>query len=169
LRWAGLHGAAPGRPPPAGHRSRIITMSTSIPHRPTGAFVGAAWAALLIGAIAFVVGLWNAGMQLNEKGYYFTVLMYGLFSAVSLQKSVRDRLEGIPVSGLYFGLCWISMMLALLLLGVGLFNATLTLSEKGFYAMAFLLSLFAAVTVQKNVRDVALAGPREPATNNIDQ
>jgi len=144
-------------------------MSTSIPHRPTGAFVGAAWAALLIGAIAFVVGLWNAGMQLNEKGYYFTVLMYGLFSAVSLQKSVRDRLEGIPVSGLYFGLCWISTMLALLLLGVGLFNATLTLSEKGFYAMAFLLSLFAAVTVQKNVRDVALAGPREPATNNIDQ
>lgn len=108
-------------------------------------------------------------MQLNEKGYYFTVLMYGLFSAVSLQKSVRDRLEGIPVSGLYFGLCWISMMLALLLLGVGLFNATLTLSEKGFYAMAFLLSLFAAVTVQKNVRDVALAGPREPAPNNIDQ
>ena len=31
-------------------------MSTPIPHRPTGAFVGAAWAALLIGAIsAFVV------------------------------------------------------------------------------------------------------------------
>jgi hypothetical protein len=28
-------------------------------------------------------------------------------------------------------------------------------SEKGFYAMSFVLSLFAAVTVQKNVRDVA--------------
>ena len=35
-------------------------------------------------------------MQLNEKGYYFTLLMYGLFSAVSVQKSVRDRLDGIP-------------------------------------------------------------------------
>jgi len=31
----------------------------------------------------------------------------------------------------------------------------LVLSEKGFYGMAFLLSLFAAVTVQKNVRDLA--------------
>ena len=137
-------------------------MNQPVLQRPTGAFIGAAWAALLIGGTAFVTGLWNAAMPLNEKGYYFTVLMYGLFAAVSLQKSVRDRLEGIPVSGLYFGLCWISLLLTLLLLGVGLFNATLSLSEKGFYAMSFLLSLFAAVTVQKNVRDVALAGPREP-------
>jgi hypothetical protein len=30
-------------------------------------------------------------------------------------------------------------------------------SEKGFYAMSFVLSLFAAVTVQKNVRDLAAA------------
>jgi uncharacterized membrane protein YiaA len=36
-----------------------------------------------------------------------------------------------------------------------LWNAKLGASEKGFYAMAFLLSLFAAVAVQKNVRDSA--------------
>lgn len=42
----------------------------------------------------------------------------------------------------------------MLLLTVGLFNASLALSEKGFYAMAFLLSLFAAVAAQKNVRDL---------------
>ena len=128
-------------------------------HRPTGAFVGASWAALLVGAITFLVGLWNSNMQLNEKGYYFTVLMYGLFSSVSLQKSVRDRLEGVRVTGLYFGLCWVSLALCIGLLGVGLFNSTLASSEKGFFAMAFLLSLFAAVTVQKNVRDIALAEP----------
>jgi uncharacterized membrane protein YiaA len=124
--------------------------------RPTGAFVAASWAALLVGAVAYLLGLWNAQMQLNEKGYYFTVFVYGLFSAVSLQKSVRDRLEHIPVTSLYFGLCWVSLGLALVLLAVGLFNATLGLSEKGFYAMSFLLSLFAAVAVQKNVRDVEL-------------
>ena len=124
--------------------------------RPTAAFIGASWVALFVGSIAYFAGLWNAPMQLNEKGYYFTVLMYGLFSAVSLQKSVRDRLEGVPVTGLYYGLCWLSLTIALLLLTVGLWNATLSLSEKGFYAMAFLLSLFAAVAVQKNVRDVAL-------------
>ncbi|SFM80901.1 inner membrane protein YiaA [Variovorax sp. OV329] len=129
------------------------------PHRPTGAFIGASWAALFVGAIAFLVGLWNAQMQLNEKGYYFAVLMYGLFAAVSLQKSVRDRLEGIQVTGIYYGLCWLSLLIAVLLLCVGLWNATLASSEKGFYAMAFLLSLFAAVAVQKNVRDVALLKP----------
>ena len=124
--------------------------------RPTGAFVGASWAALLIGACSYFVGLWNSAMQFNEKGYYFTILMYGLFSAVSLQKSVRDRLEEIPVTGIYFGLCWLSLGLSLLLLAIGLWNANLASSEKGFYAMSFLLSLFAAVAIQKNIRDLAL-------------
>ncbi|GJI97447.1 hypothetical protein RugamoR57_41650 [Duganella caerulea] len=122
---------------------------------PTTAFIAASWVALIAGALTYLIGLWNATMALNEKGYYFTLLMYGLFAAVSLQKSVRDRSEGIPVSGLYFSLCWTSILLVIGLLGVGLFNATLAPSEKGFYAMGFALSLFAAVAVQKNVRDVA--------------
>ena len=121
--------------------------------KPSAAFVGAAWVALFAGALTFGIGLWNSGMQLNEKGYFFTVLMYGLFSAVSLQKSVRDRLDGIPVTNIYYGLSWVSVALCLLLMVVGLWNSTLTLSEKGFYGMAFLLSLFAAITVQKNTRD----------------
>ena len=137
--------------------------------KPTGAFVGASWAAMLAGAGAYLAGLWNADMQLNEKGYYFTLLMYGLFSAVSLQKSVRDRLEGIKVTGIYFGLCWVSLGIALLLLGVGLWNAALNASEKGFYAMSFLLSLFAAVAVQKNVRDVALFGPAPEAHDSLSE
>ncbi len=131
-------------------------MATQI-QKPTGAFVAAAWAALFIGAAVYVGGLWRANMQLNEKGYYLTILLYGLFAAVSLQKSVRDRMEGIPVSSLYYNLCWASIAITLTLLTVGLWNATLIPSEKGFYAMAFLLALFGAVTVQKNVRDVALA------------
>ena len=64
-------------------------MNASV-QRPTGAFVGASWAALLVGAVVYLMGLWNSTMPLNEKGYYFTILMYGLFAAVSLQKSVRD-------------------------------------------------------------------------------
>ncbi|MGK5077579.1 inner membrane protein YiaA [Janthinobacterium sp. HLX7-2] len=130
--------------------------------RPSSAFIGASWAAMLIGVITYLSGLWNATMALNEKGYYFTLLMYGLFAAISLQKCVRDRTEGIAVTGIYVGLCWISVLLALLLLTVGLWNASLQNSEKGFYAMAFLLSLFAAVAVQKNVRDVTRAAPATP-------
>jgi uncharacterized membrane protein YiaA len=89
--------------------------------------------------------------------------MYGLFSAVSLQKTVRDRSEGLAVTGLYAGLCWLSLMAAVLLLAIGLWNASLALSEKGFYAMAFVLSLFAVTAVQKNVRDVSTFDARVPA------
>jgi uncharacterized membrane protein YiaA len=131
--------------------------------RPTAAFVGASWLALLIGATVYLFGLWNANMQLNEKGFYFTILMYGLFAAVSLQKSVRDRQEGIRVTGIYFGLCWLSLGIALTLLAVGLWNATLAQSEKGFYGISFLFSLFGAVAVQKNTRDLALFDNNSPA------
>jgi uncharacterized membrane protein YiaA len=126
----------------------------SQPYRkPSAAFIGASWVALFAGALAFCIGLWNAGMLLSEKGYFFTLLMYGLFSAVSVQKSVRDRLDGIPVTNIYYGLSWISVMLCLLLMAVGIWNSTIALAEKGFYGMAYLLSLFAAITVQKNTRD----------------
>ena len=136
--------------------------------KPSAAFVGASWAVLLIGAVAYLVGLWNANMPLNEKGYYFTILMYGLFAAVSLQKSVRDRLEGIPVTSIYFGLCWLSLGIAVVLLTVGLWNSSLAASEKGFYAMSFVLSLFAAVAVQKNVRDLALFADEGPQAKDGD-
>ena len=137
-------------------------IATHASSRPSAAFVGASWTALLIGGAAYLVGLWNAQMALNEKGYYFTILMYGLFAAVSLQKVVRDRMEGIAVTGIYYGLAWFSVLLAILLLAVGLWNATMAAAEKGFYAMAYLLSLFAAVAVQKNVRDVGAAPAEEP-------
>ncbi len=58
--------------------------------------------------------------------------MYGLFSAVSLQKSVRDRLEGHFVTNIYFSLCWVSLEISMVLLAVGLWNAQMVLSEKGF-------------------------------------
>lgn len=121
--------------------------------QPSNAFIAASWVALLAGIISFNIGLWNADMLLNEKGYYFTILMYGLFSVVSVQKSVRDQMEGIPVTNLYYGISWFSALLSITLLVVGLWNATLTSSEKGFYGMSFTLALFAAIAVQKNTRD----------------
>lgn len=127
--------------------------------QPSFAFVAASWVALLAGFVAFLAGLFNANMQLNERGYYFTLLVYGLFAAISVQKSVRDRVEGIPVTGIYFGLCWLSVLLAVLLLVIGLFNATLAPSEKGFYGMSFALALFGAIAVQKNTRDMQGAKP----------
>ncbi|ALN58061.1 yiaA/B two helix domain family protein [Lysobacter enzymogenes] len=136
-------------------------MNRAISRKPTAAFVGASWGALLLGSLAYLVGLWNAStMQLNEKGYYLALLLYGLFAAVSVQKSVRDRMEGIPVTNIYYGLAWFSVVTALTLLFVGLWNAELAFSEKGFYAMAYAMSLFAAIAVQKNTRDSGDGGER---------
>lgn len=119
----------------------------------SNAFVAASWVALGVGMMGYLVGLWRSEMVLNEKGYYFTVLMFGLFAVVSLQKTVRDKLEGLPITDLYYGICWFATLLSILLLVVGLWNATLLPSEKGFYAFAFLLGLFGAIAVQKNTRD----------------
>lgn len=121
--------------------------------KPSNAFIAASWIALGAGMVGYLVGLFRADMLLNEKGYYFTILMFGLFAVVSLQKSVRDRLENIPVTDLYYGICWFATILAISLLIIGLWNATLLPSEKGFYAFSFLLAIFGAITVQKNTRD----------------
>jgi uncharacterized membrane protein YiaA len=129
---------------------------------PTPAFKGASWAALLVGVTAYLIGLYNATMQLNEKGYYFAVLVFGLYSAVSLQKAVRDKDEGIPVTNIYYGISWFALIISISLMVIGLYNAgSIVLSEKGFYGMAFVLSLFAAITVQKNIRDTQRARERD--------
>lgn len=121
--------------------------------KPTPAFVGASWICLFTGTIAYCIGLWNSDMILNERGYYFTILLFGLFSAITVQKSVRDRMEGIEVTDLFYGISWFSALSAIVLLIIGLWNADLLSSEKGFYGMSYLLSLFASITVQKNTRD----------------
>lgn len=131
-------------------------MNTTNAQKTSGAFIAASWIALGVGMAGFIIGLWRSEMLLSEKGYYFTVLMYGLFAAVSVQKSVRDRLEGIPVTAIYYGISWFSTILAIVLLVVGLWNATLLPSEKGFYAFAYLLGIFGAIAVQKNTRDMQI-------------
>lgn len=117
------------------------------------AFIAASWVALGAGMVGFIVGLVRAEMQLNEKGYYFTILLYGLFAVISLQKAVRDRLENIKVTNIYYGICWFATLSSITLLAIGLVNATILPSEKGFYGFAFLLALFGAIAVQKNTRD----------------
>ena len=47
---------------------------------------------------------------------------------------------------------------------VGLWNADLLPSEKGFYAFSFLLALYGAIAVQKNIRDdMSIDGKKDAA------
>ncbi|MYN01115.1 hypothetical protein GTP41_03285 [Pseudoduganella sp. DS3] len=65
-------------------------------------------------------------------------------------------------SGACVGASWVALLSgAIAFLALALWNATLAPSEKGFYGMSFALALFAAVAVQKNVRDSAAASPAD--------
>ncbi|WP_203257791.1 inner membrane protein YiaA [Hyunsoonleella ulvae] len=135
-------------------KSKIKKKTKVFDQKPTSAFIGASWSTLLIGMVSYCIGLWNADMMQNEKGYYFTILLFGLFSVISVQKAVRDKMEDIPVTPIYYSISWFTTIASIVLLVIGLWNADLLLSEKGFYGMSFLLSLFSAIAVQKNTRDV---------------
>ena len=106
-------------------------------------------------------------MELNEQGYYFTIILFGLFSVISVQKCVRDKSEGIEVTDIYYGISWFTSIAAIALLVIGLWNAELLLSEKGFYGMSFTLALFSAIAVQKNTRDVKLMDKAEEAVDSL--
>lgn len=132
-----------------------MTERKLVPQKPTPAFIGASWFVLVIGVASYLVGLWNSPMVLHEKGYYFTILLFGLFSVISIQKTIRDKAEEVPVTNIYYGVAWFSVVASVALLVIGLWNAEMLLSEKGFYGLAMVMSLFAVIAVQKNVRDLA--------------
>ncbi|WP_256010334.1 inner membrane protein YiaA [Desertivirga xinjiangensis] len=141
--------------------SRLNSFKLRLSFRSARNIVRASWFALLAGELGYCIALWNAGMLLNEKGYYFTILLFGLFAVISVQKSVRGRAEGIAVTDLYYGISWFVTIAAMVLLTVGLWNADLARSEKGFYAMAFCLNMFSAIAVQKNTRDAKMLEDKE--------
>lgn len=123
--------------------------------KPTSSFTAASWVALAVGVVLFLIGIIRVDtLALSEKGFYIAVLALGLYSAISLQKTVRDRAEGLPVSETYWTISWAALSLAIILLIIGLYNSELQLNEKGFYGLAFTQSLFAIIVIQKNSRDI---------------
>lgn len=107
--------------------------------------------ACLIGFGSFLVGLYNSNMTLSEQGYYGILLIYSVFSSISLQKTIAEIDSGISVSKFYQNICIFSIVLALLLFIIGLFNADLLKSEKGFYLMSYILTVFTSLYIQKHL------------------
>ncbi|MDC9583168.1 inner membrane protein YiaA [Xenorhabdus sp. PR6a] len=130
--------------------------SASLDNKFTGfnAFNLISWIAVIGGISVYLAGLWRSDMQLNEKGYYFAILLLGLFSSISIQKTVRDKIDNIPTTQAYYIACIIAFSASIALMAIGLFNADLLPSEKGFYGIAFFLCLFGSIAVQKNIRDM---------------
>lgn len=73
-------------------------MQPSPIQRRSNAFIAASWAALLIGAITYLTGLWNATLQNSEKGFYAMAFLLSLFAAVAVQKNLRDVARAAPAT-----------------------------------------------------------------------
>ncbi|WP_037027081.1 inner membrane protein YiaA [Psychromonas aquimarina] len=131
-----------------------MKLNNSTLNKPSSAYILATWGALIIGVLSYLIGLWNSTFELNEKGFYFAVFLLAMFAAVTLQKTVRDKEEGLPVTQIFVGMCWAAFASAIAMLVIGLINADILLSEKGFYGISFVLALFSVITVQKNTRDL---------------
>ncbi len=61
--------------------------------RNTPAFTFLAYFTFIAGVALFAIGLWNADMMLNEKGYYIAVMLLVAVGAILTQKVVRDNAE----------------------------------------------------------------------------
>ncbi|MDR3716823.1 MAG: YiaA/YiaB family inner membrane protein [Puia sp.] len=64
-------------------------------------------------------------------------------------------------SNAFIAASWIALGVGMAGYLVGLWRAEMLLNEKGFYAFAFLLAMFGAITVQKNTRDSQQAGKKD--------
>jgi uncharacterized membrane protein YiaA len=131
--------------------------------KPSFAFVTLSWIAALAGVVLYGSMLFNSSaLTWSDKNFFTAILVFAVYAAISVQKIVRDRLEGVPFTNLYYGVSWLAVIVAIGLFVNGLFNVNISLSERGFYGMAMLLTLFGAIAIQKNTRD--LAAPAQQAT-----
>jgi uncharacterized membrane protein YiaA len=124
--------------------------------KPSFAFVAISWVAALAGIISYGSLLVNSTtLTWSDKNFFFAILVFAVYAAISVQKIVRDRLEGVKFTNLYYGVSWLAVIIAVGMFVNGLFNVNLAVSERGFYGMAMLLTLFGAIAIQKNTRDLA--------------
>lgn len=66
---------------------------------------------------------------------------------------LKPKIMNTKPSNAFIGASWVAMGTGAIGYIIGLSRSTMKLSEKGHYAFAFLLAIFGAVAVQKNIRD----------------
>lgn len=140
----------------------VDTNTPDVFGKPPAAFIMGAWGFLFAGGLAYCISLWRADFDEFLKALLLSVLIAGLAGAVVLQKSIRDRYEGVPVTSLFVGIAWISLLASTGMLAWTLWNAPMLPSEAAVYGLGYLLAVFAAITVQKNVRDMIAFKARHP-------
>ena len=111
------------------------------------------WILFFSGAFIYVIGLWRACPLLSSKGYFFAVLMTGMFVTY-----VYQRADNLNQNDEHFAsVCQMVALITAGLLLVGVWNAPLAPFEIGLYPAAFFVCLMGQFLLQRS-RNQALPG-----------
>ncbi|MDG5475820.1 inner membrane protein YiaB [Citrobacter freundii] len=99
------------------------------------------WILFLSGALIYVIGLWRACPLLSGKGYFFGVLMTGMFVIYAYQRAVNLNQNDER----FASVCQMVALITIGLLLVGVWNAPVSSLEKGLYPVAFIICLLGQV------------------------
>ena len=100
-----------------------------------------AWLFMLVGALIYLIGLWQACPLLSGKGYFLGVLITSMFIIYVYQRELKRGL----LDDRFAAVCQMVALMTSGLLLVGLWNAPLSLAEKVVYLFAFCLCLLGQV------------------------
>ncbi|MFP5594689.1 inner membrane protein YiaB [Kluyvera sp. 142486] len=96
-----------------------------------------AWLFMLVGALIYLIGLWRACPLLSGKGYFLGVLITGMFIIYVYQRESKRSL----MDDRFVSVCQMMALITSGMLLVGLWNAPLSLVERGAYLAAFCLCI----------------------------
>ncbi|MGI3447887.1 inner membrane protein YiaB [Citrobacter arsenatis] len=104
------------------------------------------WILFLSGALIYVIGLWRACPLLSGKGYFFGVLMTGMFVTYAYQRAVNLNQSDER----FASVCQMVVLITVGLLLVGVWNAPLAPIEMGLYPAAFIVSLLGQALLMRS-------------------
>lgn len=96
-----------------------------------------AWLLMLAGALIYLIGLWQACPSLSSKGYFLGVLITSMFVVYVYLREVKRG----SIDHRFASVCQMVALMTSGLLLVGLWNAPLSLVERGAYLAALCLCI----------------------------
>lgn len=123
--------------------------------KPSPVFIGASWLVMAFAAIAFTLVLYDLATETTVKGFYAMVVLFAMFGVVALSKSVRDKVEGIPVSPAFYGLSFAAVAIPAVALILMLIFSDFAIATRWLIFICAVLLVYATAAVQKNIRDLA--------------
>lgn len=111
---------------------------------------------LVLGAVSFAAALYHVTAPAETKAFYVLTILFALFGVVALSKSIRDRVEHIPVNPVFYGLSYVAVLAPATFLAAILYYCDYAADTKWLIFASATLMAFAAASIQKNIRDVAV-------------